>query len=124
MQFVVAKIKKRKDFVSAAQKGHKAVEQGVVVQVCPHEHQQGTHILVRLGFTASKKVGNAVRRNRTKRRLRAVAQRVIPGAVKRSQDIVIIGRIHTCERTFNDLVYDLRRALERIETIYSRKHGN
>ncbi len=68
----------------------------------------------RLGLTASKKVGNAVARNRAKRRLRALANEVLPDHGKPGMDYVLIGRPATPCRAYADLRQDLLVALERL----------
>jgi ribonuclease P protein component len=70
---------------------------------------------LRVGFTCSKKVGNAVARNRAKRRLRELARLVLPALGRPGFDYVLIGRPDTTEqRDFKDLQDDLRAALFRI----------
>ena len=67
---------------------------------------------VRVGFTCSKKVGNAVARNRTKRRLREITRLTLPGRGRAGWDYVLIGRRSvTAEREFQALLADLREAL-------------
>jgi ribonuclease P protein component len=68
--------------------------------------------LKRVGFTVSRKVGNAVTRNRMKRRLRA-AREIIPSHGYDGSDHVIIGRTDGIERDYGTLLQDLTRALER-----------
>ena len=70
---------------------------------------------VRVGYTCSKKVGNAVARNRAKRRLREIARAVIPTEGQDGWDYVLIGRKDaTATRKFDDLKIDLARALRKI----------
>jgi ribonuclease P protein component len=69
---------------------------------------------VRVGFTASRKVGNAVVRNRAKRRLRAVAARVLSDMGRPGTDYVLIARAATAERPFAALLDDLEAALRRV----------
>lgn len=69
----------------------------------------------RVGYTCSKKVGNAVKRNRAKRRLRAAAAAILPEAGRPGWDYVLIGRAEaTAARPFALLLDDLRGALARI----------
>ncbi len=65
----------------------------------------------RVGFTVTKKVGNAVVRNRTKRRLREAVRLGLDPEPIAGFDIVVIGRDKTADRPFADLIDDLRRAL-------------
>ncbi len=69
---------------------------------------------VRVGFTVSRKVGNATQRNRARRRLRAVAAQVLPELGRPGYDYVLIGRAQTLERPYAELVEDLRTALARV----------
>lgn len=70
---------------------------------------------IRVGFTCSKKVGNAVARNRAKRRLREVARLVLPEHGRAGWDYVLIGRFEaTASRDFGDLQSDFIYALRKI----------
>ena len=66
----------------------------------------------RVGFTASRKVGNAVVRNRAKRRLRAAAAAVLPLSGRAGNDYVLVARPGTLTRPFDGLREDLAAALE------------
>ena len=72
---------------------------------------------IRVGFTCSKKVGNAVARNRAKRRLREAARAVLPLQGHDGWDYVLIGRAEvTADRPFEALLGDLRYALRKIHS--------
>jgi ribonuclease P protein component len=68
----------------------------------------------RVGFTVTKKIGNAVVRNRMKRRFRALAREILPSEGYAGSDHVMIGRAGGIERDFAVLRQDLSRALVRV----------
>ena len=70
---------------------------------------------MRVGFTASRKVGNAVMRNRAKRRLRAAAAEVLAREGRPGTDYVLIARGATGGRPYAELVGDLEAALRQVE---------
>jgi ribonuclease P protein component len=70
---------------------------------------------VRIGFTVTKKNGNAPERNRIRRRLREVVKRVDCVAMRPHSDYVLVGRRAALTRDFAEMVNDLRTALGRIE---------
>lgn len=70
---------------------------------------------IRVGYTCSKKVGNAVARNRAKRRLREVARSILPAEGRDGWDYVLVGRFETTAALpFTQLQADLRRALAKV----------
>jgi ribonuclease P protein component len=64
-----------------------------------------------VGFTASRKVGGAVMRNRAKRRLRAAAAATLPLLAREGHDYVLVARTATLSRPFAELTRDLEKAL-------------
>jgi ribonuclease P protein component len=101
---------KRADFLRLAA-GARRVTPGFILQVAPAGEPSS---VLRVGFTASRKVGNAVARNRVKRRLRALADRVMLDAANPANDYVFIGRGETLSRDFAAMEQDLRQALRKI----------
>ena len=108
-------LKKRRDFLRAARAGVKSATPGLILQVRPNGEAEATEGGIRVGFTVSRKVGNAVARNRARRRLRAVAERVLGRSGGRGQDYVLIGRRETLARPFEALVEDLEEAVARAD---------
>lgn len=101
-------LKKRQDFLNVRD-GMNERTVGLVVQGRPQTDALGYW---RVGFTASKKVGNAVERNRAKRRMREVARIVLGDIGKPNWDYVLIAKRHiTKHRDFEKLQNDARRAV-------------
>ncbi|HEV2335146.1 MAG TPA: ribonuclease P protein component [Stellaceae bacterium] len=111
----LARLKTRGDFLRVAAGRRRAVRPGVVLQAAPNPLGVSGGEAVRVGFTASRKVGNAVLRNRAKRRLRAAAADVLVRDGKKGTDYVLIARAGTAERPYADLVHDLATALREID---------
>ena len=103
------RLKKRAEFLRAAASGKKAAVGGVVLQAL----RRPDNLPVRVGFTVTKKVGNAVVRNRTRRRLKEAARLLLAQRPVSGADLVLIGRDSTRKRDFIALQGDIRRALER-----------
>jgi ribonuclease P protein component len=105
------RLKRRSEFLRVAGKGRKCAAPGVVVQALRRAEPEPP---VRVGFTASKKVGEAVERNRARRRLRAAAQAVLPRHAAPGHDIVLVARAETLTRPYAALLEDLKLALGRL----------
>ena len=102
---------KRPSFLAAARARRQATD-GFLLQGRDRRDGDTT---VGVGFTCSKKVGNAVARNRAKRRLREIARLILPEAARPGWDYVLVGRAGaTASRDFSDLQTDLRRALRKV----------
>jgi len=111
---------KRADFLRAAS----ARRQGTPGFLLQARERGDATMPLRVGFTCSKKLGNAVMRNRAKRRLREIARAVLPGSGRRGWDYVLVGRPGaTIDRAFSDLLNDLRVALLKVHDSPTRADG-
>lgn len=114
------RLKRRPEFLSVAASRRKFVAPGLILQARRRERTQdgtsasGDRGAPRVGFTVSRKVGNAVARNRARRRLRAAADQVMPRHAAPGEDYVLIGRTGTLTRPFPDLLADLETGLKRL----------
>ena len=115
-------IAKRRDFL-AASRARKWVAPSMIVQGRKRRDGEAPSPgALRVGYTCSKKVGNAVARNRAKRRLRAAVAMVLPRAGRPGWDYVLIGRHEvTAARPFQDLLGDLETALARLHAPPKRR---
>jgi ribonuclease P protein component, eubacterial len=104
------RLKKRADFLRA-QKGVRRSSAGLTLEICPTPAPQARDGKFRVGFTASRKVGGAVERNRAKRRLRAVAAAILPLSGIAGTDYVLVARVSTLTRPYQDLLKDLAQTL-------------
>lgn len=114
----IPRLKKRSDFLRVAAYQRKVVMPTMIVQLAERSQidKNGAPLpSLRVGFTASRKVGNAVKRNRARRRLRAVVQAVCPSLVSSREDMVLIARSATVTAPFTVLLRDFHQALNRLE---------
>ncbi len=111
MTFRLHTLKKRADFLRA-RKGRYFAANGLVLQgskvleLEPGKGEAG-ELRPRFGFTATKKLGNAVVRNRVKRRLREAVRLIAPQKARNGYEYVLIGRKSTLKRPFSALLHDL-----------------
>jgi len=116
MPVSLARLKKRADFLRVAGQRKKWASPGLILQVAPFPEGEPAPKAdaIRIGFTCSKKVGNAVARNRARRRLKAAVDAVFPTQARLGLDYVVIGRRETVDRDYSLLLQDLRTALKRV----------
>lgn len=105
----IGRMTRRSDYL-AANAGRRAPMPGFVLLVRPRADGSAT---MRIGITVTKKIGNAVVRNRIKRRFRALARAVLPAHGLAGADHVLIGRGAALERDFAILEGDLAKALSK-----------
>lgn len=93
---------------------------GFVLQIAPAPEALALPV-ARVGFTVSRKVGNAVERNRVRRRLREIARQVIPAQGRSDLDYVLVGRQAALRRDFAALRNELAEALKRLKALAPEK---
>lgn len=99
-------ITSRPGFIRARNHGEKAISKAVIIQAV-----RGDGTDWRYGLTATKKIGNAVIRNRVRRRLRAIARQVLAPIAMAGVDYVLIGRATTATSSFSALVTEAEKSL-------------
>lgn len=109
------RLRKRADFVAAAG-GIKIPAATFVLQA----HDRKDRGPVRVGFTVSRKVGNAVERNRVRRRLREVVRLKSADALRAGHDYVLIGRRPALSVEFAQIAADYERAIAKLASAKSR----
>jgi ribonuclease P protein component len=120
-QTCVLRLRKRAEFLRAA-RGRKFAVPGLVLQQIAQEHRTDPET-IRVGFTTTKKLGNAVVRNRIRRRLREASRALMAEKGQPGFDYVLIGRKATLTRSYCDLLDDLEKALQMISNPGSQNHN-
>jgi ribonuclease P protein component len=106
----VVRLKRRRQFLAVGVTRCRYVTAAFVLQAGP----RGAPSEIGIGFTASRRIGNAVARNRARRRLRAAVRAILPGGARPGYDYVLVARpaILTCP--FNLVLSDLATAFARV----------
>ncbi|MEE2932472.1 MAG: ribonuclease P protein component [Pseudomonadota bacterium] len=104
-------LKQRAQFLHVAAARRYFVAPSLLLQVCLNSEAGKT---IRVGYTASRRVGNAVVRNRAKRRLRAAVEEVMPSHGVLGCDYVIIARLATTKQPFHAIQADLKTAMKKL----------
>ena len=112
----IKRLKSRADFLNVAKLGDKWVTKSMVVQarIKRNSALSKAENNIYVGFTVTRTVGNAVIRNRIRRRLKAAVSEVFPGIAQNGQEIVIIGRKGSLTAPFSSIVKDLRYAINNL----------
>src|ERR1700760_1733092 len=108
--FPIDRLRKRPDFLACA-RSPSCAKGALVVQARPREDGEP---LVRAGFTATKRIGGAVERNRAKRRLREAARLLLPALASPGFDYVFVARGGVTTRPWPRLLDDVKSALLRL----------
>lgn len=115
---LIITLTKRADFLRAASARRMGTGSFLLQARLRGEAEASGAATIRIGFTASKKIGNAVARNRAKRRMRAVVQSVLPMLGQAGWDYVLVAKPNaTIARDFRDMLGDLTRALTQIHSV-------
>lgn len=101
------RLKKRADFLFV-RKGQYKAQGGVLVQM----RENKTHNHIRIGFTATRKIGNAVLRNRARRRLKALVPKLLRTYGRAGCDYVFVARKSITHRSYTQLYLDLEHAVK------------
>lgn len=105
----LARLQRRSEFLAVAAAGRKAVAPGLVLQA----RDRADACAPRLGFTATRKLGGAVQRNRARRQLKEAARLAAPRLARPGHDYVLIARAGTLSRDWTALLADLERTFAR-----------
>ncbi|HET6519353.1 MAG TPA: ribonuclease P protein component [Geminicoccaceae bacterium] len=122
----VVRLKRRREFLAVAGQGRRWVTPAFVLQAGRRPARGGDDAEaagreIGIGFTASRRVGKAVERNRARRRLREAMRRVLPGPARPGFDYVVVARPEALSRPFASLLDELRTALARAPSARPRR---
>jgi len=107
-------LRRRADFLRIAAGRRKWATPSLILQTLPKSDATLGASQIRVGFTASRRIGNAVTRNRARRRLRAAAAALMRNHAAHGFDYVLIARAETPKRAYEALLADLEDAMRRL----------
>ena len=110
------KIHKRKDFLNIQQNGNKVLMENFILYGLMYDKSYDSR-LPRIGFTASKKIGNAVKRNKAKRRMRVLTQKFLKPLAKKNTDYVIIAKNKLNTSLWADLEKEMLQSIKSLHKI-------
>ncbi len=113
----LVRLRKRRDFLRIAATRRKKVTPAFILQAAARQQKDDA---IGIGFTATRKIGSAVVRNRARRRLREAARQVLPATARPGTDYVLIARAASLSRSFEHLKADLARAVRALSAGPSR----
>ena len=108
---MINKLKSRKDFIKIQRSGNKIVSPSFVIQNLKNVENENPS---RFGFTASKKVGGAVQRNKAKRRMRSIVYELKNIFEEFGHDYVLIARKETVYKKYSKIKNDLLKAVKKL----------
>lgn len=120
----IVRLPNRRDFLRIAAEKRRWAQPGLVLQAAPvPENVMVTPGSIRVGFTATRKIGGAIVRNRARRRLRAAVRDIMTTHARNDLDYVLIARKDTAARHYEALQQDLVAALNRCDALRSQEDG-
>lgn len=108
---MIPRLKKRAQFVEIAKKGARAHAQTLLVQTLENGRDD-----MQAGFTVTKKTGNAVVRNRIRRRLREAVKHLLPQQGRPGHDYVFIGKEPAYNCTYDIILRDMKYAIRKVHS--------
>ncbi|MDA5192941.1 ribonuclease P protein component [Govanella unica] len=118
----ICRLKKRPEFLRVAEVRRRWSTPGLMLQVAlmTPRKENDPRPPYRYGITASRKVGGSVVRNRAKRRLRVLAESLLPDLARPGYDFVLIARPESATRPYDLLISDLKTALTKLKVTRAR----
>ena len=111
---------KRYEFTQLRDKGRKEVTSFFILQALSHQDDRAP----RYGLTASKKIGNAVRRNKARRRLRALVHSHLEAVARPGFDYGLIARFDCPDAEFSDMERTFEKAVAKLHRHFDKQQKN